>query len=75
MQDEERLGLLHEEGIHRVAADETEVPPEQLADEQSCFIECEGIKVHYRVQQPRVGVLFFSIYNQLLPWNVEAHVL
>ena len=37
-----------------LTGEELEVPAEQLADEKSCFIECEGLKVHYKVEQPQV---------------------
>ena len=53
LQDEERMGLMQQNSAALVF-DEAEVPAEQLADEQSCFIDCEGVKIHYRVQQPEV---------------------
>lgn len=39
-----------------LTGEELEVPAEQLADEDSCFIDCEGLKVHYKVVQPQASL-------------------
>lgn len=36
------------------SADDTELPAEELADGKSRFIDCNGLKVHYNVEQPQV---------------------
>ena len=46
--------MLPEGLITSLTGEELEVSAEELADEDSCFIECEGLKVHYKVAQPQV---------------------
>ena len=37
--------------------DDMEVAAEDLADDDSCFINCNGLKLHYKVAQPQVNPL------------------
>jgi len=42
------------DGDH-LCGDDAEVAAEALADATSRFIECSGLKLHYKVEQPQVG--------------------
>ena len=46
--------MLPEGLVTSLTGEELEVSAEELADGDSCFIDCEGLKIHYKVALPQV---------------------